>query len=348
MFRTIAFTLATTALVGGATLALAAAPATQAKPAALLLTAAQAAASTGAQYGTFGFDLSGMDRSVAPGDNFYYFANGTWAKNTAIPPDQSSYGSFNYLDDLSHTRTRGILEQAKADPNSKIGRAYSTYLDTAAIEGKGLAPVEPLLTRIRALKSKAGYPALAAAVGGSGVGIPFAAFVNQDQKDPDTYIMRISQAGLGMPDRDYYLSADPKLAATKSAYQKHVAAMLTLAGETNAAARARAIGDFETKIAQVSWTRVQSRDANKTYNKMTLVELDRSAPGFDFAGFFRAAHAPVKNVNVAQPTAVSGIAKVIQGAPLGVLKDQPLLRSLDSFADVLPSAFDQEDFAFFG
>ena len=338
MVRFAAFSLATTALVGAAAIAVTAAPAAQ---------AAQAA-SGGPQYGTFGFDLSGMDRSVTPGDNFYYYANGTWLKNTQIPADQSSYGSFNTLDDLSHTRTRDILEQAKADPSSKIGRAYATYLDTAAIEKKGLAPVKPLLNQIKALKSKAGYPALASAIGGSGVPIPFAAFVSPDQKDPNKYLMRVSQAGLGMPDRDYYLSADPKLAATRAAYEKHVAAMLTLAGEPNAAARAKAIVDFETKIAQVSWTRVESRNASKTYNKMSLAGLEKSAPGFDFASFFRAARAPVNEVNVVQPSAVIGIAKQIQAAPLGVLKDQLIVRSLDAFSDVLPSAIDNESFSFYG
>jgi putative endopeptidase len=342
MVRIVAFSLATSALAGAATLGLAAAPSGS------LLATAQAAASGGPQYGTFGFDLAGMDRSVAPGDNFYQFANGTWAKNTPIPADQSSYGSFNTLDDLSHARTREILEQAKSDPNSKIGRAYATYLDTAAIEKKGLSPIQPLLNQIRAVKSKAGYPALAAAVAGSGVGVPFAAFVSPDQKNPSAYLMRVSQAGLGMPDRDYYLSADPKLAATKTAYEKHVAAMLSLAGEANAEARARAIVDFETRIAQVSWTRVESRNASKTYNRKTLAELEKLAPGFDFIGFFRAAHAPVKSVNVVQPSAVAGIAKVIQAAPLGVLKDQLLVRSMDAFADVLPAAVDKENFAFFG
>src|SRR4051794_26387655 len=135
MFRTIAFALATTAL---------AACANQAPPPAVVAAPAAAAApelppAPKSQYGTFGFDAAGMDRGIPPGDNFYQFANGTWAKNTPIPPDKSNYGAFNLLDDLSHTRTQEILEQAKTDPNSKIGEAYGTYLDTAAIEAKGLA-----------------------------------------------------------------------------------------------------------------------------------------------------------------------------------------------------------------
>ena len=348
MFRTIAFALATTALAACANQApppppppsIAAAPAAAAMP--------EVAPAPRAQFGTFGFDSAGMDRSVPPGENFYQFANGTWARNTPIPPDKSSYGAFNLLDDLSHTRTQEILEQAKADPNSKIGAAYATYLDTAAIEAKGLAPVEPWLNQIRALKSKAGYPALVAAASRNGVGGPLATFVNTDDKDPNSYIMNLVQAGLGMPDRDYYLSADPKLAQTKAAYQKHVAAMLSLAGEANADARARALVDFETGIAKVSWTRVESRDSEKTYNKMSLAALGRSAPGFDFPSYFRARGANISQLIVAQPSAVKGIARLVGATPLQVLKDQLLLRSLDNYADVLPAAFDKENFAFYG
>ena len=343
MVRVIALALASTAL---------AACATEASPPPVAATptvpAAEAPAAPKPQYGTFGFDLAGMDRSVLPGDNFYQFANGTWAKNTPIPPDKANYGAFNFLDDLSHTRTRELLEQAKADPNSKIGTAYATYLDTAAIEAKGLAPIEPWLNEIRGLKSKTGYPALAATAARSGIGIPFAAFVIQDRKNPDAYAMNLFQSGLGMPDRDYYLSADPKLAETRAAYERHLANVLTLAGEANAAARARAIVALETEIAKASWTRVQSRDANKTYNKMTVAALSKAAPGFNFVEFFKAANAPVSEVIVGQPSAVSGIARTIGRAPLGVLKDQLLVRSLDSFADVLPSAFDKENFSFFG
>ncbi|MBW0006828.1 MAG: M13 family metallopeptidase [Sphingomonas sp.] len=342
MVRYIAAALATTFLAGCATQSPPSPPPLVVSP-----TVAEVAGPK-PQYGTFGFDTAGMDRAVAAGDNFYEFANGTWAKNTPIPADKPNYGAFNFLDDLSHTRTQELLEQAKSDPNSKIGSAYATYLDTAAIEAKGLSPINPWLNQIRGLKSKAGYAALLAEASRNGVGIPFAAGVAQDRKDPDTYSMNLFQSGLGMPDRDYYLSADPKLAETKAAYEKHIAAMLSLAGEANAAARAKALVDFETEIAKVSWTRVQNRDAEKTYNKMSLADLEKSAPGFDFARYFKTRGVPISEVVVGQPSAVTGIAKLIRSAPLGVLKDQLLVRSLDSFADVLPSAFDKENFAFYG
>ncbi|MEP6982901.1 MAG: M13 family metallopeptidase [Sphingomicrobium sp.] len=347
MLRTVVFALATTSLAACANQAPPAPP-----PPADLAPAAAAAPelppAPKPQYGSFGFDTAGMDRSVPPGDNFYQFANGTWGKNTPIPADKPNYGAFNFLDDLSHTRTQEILEQAKSDPNSKIGTAYATYLDTTAIESKGLAPIEPWLNQVRGLKSKAGYPALAAAAARNGVGTPFAAAVAQDRKNPDVYAMNLFQSGLGMPDRDYYLSADAKIAETRAAYERHISTVLMLAGEQNAAARAKALVDFETQIAKASWTRVQNRDANKTYNKMSVAALQRSAPGFDFAGYFKMAGAPIRDVIVGQPSAVIGIAKAVRQAPLGVLKDQLLVRSLDAFADVLASAFDKENFAFYG
>ncbi|WP_288413066.1 M13 family metallopeptidase [uncultured Sphingomonas sp.] len=300
------------------------------------------------EIGDFGFDVAGMDRSVKPGDNFYKYANGTWEKITPIPADKSNYGMFTALDDLSKTRTRELLDAAKGDPNSKIGVAYATYLDQAAIEAKGLAPIQPWLTEIKGLTSKAGYAALAAKASQAGVGGPFGAYVGPDDKQPTVYALQTAQAGLGMPDRDYYLSTDAKLVEQRKAYEAHLAKMLTLAGEPNAAARAAAVVALETQIAKAHWTRIESRDANKTYNKMTVAELQRRAPGFDFATYFRGLGANTTDVIVAQPTAFTGMAKVIGAAPLGVLKDQLLLRSLDGFSGVLPRAFDQENFAFYG
>jgi putative endopeptidase len=178
---------------------------------------------------------------------------------------------------------------------------------------------------------------------------PFGGYVAQDDKAPDEYIYSISQSGLGMPDRDYYLSTEAKLAETKARYLQHLTTMLTMAGEDNAAARAQAILDLETRIAEASWTKTESRDATKTYNKMTLAQLSSSAPGFDFAQMLeRSGTQELTSVVVAQPSAVSNIAQLVSQTPLGVLKDQLLVRSLDAYAPYLPSAFDGENFAFYG
>jgi len=308
--------------------------------------APEAAPAPKPQYGTFGFDTAGMDSSVVPGDNFYQYANGTWAKNTPIPADKSNYGMFTVLDDLSRDRTRQIIEDQAKDPNSRIGATYASFMDEAAIESKGLAPFEPWLNEVRGLKSKAGLAKLYSDADRLGVGIPYSTFVGQDRKASDQYALNVYQGGLGMPDRDYYLSKDPKLSETRSKYLQHLTNVLTLAGEPNAAARAKAILDFETKIAEVHWARAESRDANKTYNKMSLADVRKLAPGFDFPTLVKDDGANVDYVIVYQPSAFKGISALLGKTPLPVLRDQLLVRSLDAYSAYLPKKFDDENFAF--
>jgi putative endopeptidase len=289
-----------------------------------------------------------MDRNVAPGDDFFTYANGTWATNTPIPPDKARYGMFNVLDDLSKERTRAIIEEQAKDPNSKIGNAYQSFMDTATIESKGLTPLDPWLNQVRGLKSKSDIAELYAQADEIGVSIPFRMFVSQDDKAPDNYILQMSQGGIGMPDRDYYLSTDPKLVETRTKYLEHLTNVLNLAGEKNAAARAKAVLDFETRIAKAHWTRTESRDADKTYNKMSLTQLGKRAPGFKFAKLVQGIGANVNDVIISQPSAFAGEAAAISKAPLSVLKDQLLIRSIDSYASYLPKAFDAERFHFYG
>jgi putative endopeptidase len=347
MVRIFAFALASTALAACATQAPPPPPPMAARaPAALA--APPAAAAPRPEYGTFGFDASGMDRSVAPGNDFFEYANGTWDKNTAIPADKARYGMFNVLDDLSKVRTRGIIEEQAKDPNSRIGNAYRSFMDEAAVEAKGLTPFEPWLNQVRAVKSKSDLAKVYSDADRLGIDIPYRMYVGQDRKESDRYALNVLQGGLGMPDRDYYLSSDPKQVETRAKYLDHLTNMLTLAGEPNAAARAKAILAFETKVAQVQWTRADSRDANKTYNKMSLAELRKFAPGFDFPQLLKDDGANVDYVIVSQPSAFKGISGLIGRTPLPVLRDQLLIRSLDSYASYLPKKFDQENFAFYG
>ena len=346
MVRLVAFLAASTALAGCA-----ARPADMPPPpmaAAVPIEPAAPAPAPKPQYGTFGFDTAGMDRSVTPGNDFYDFANGTWAKNTPIPGDKSQYGSFNILEDLSRERTRGIIEEEAKDPNSRIGAVYGSFMDTAAIEAKGLAPFKPWTDRIGSVDSKAGLAGLYAEADRLGIAGPFSEYVDQDDKAPDRYTLVMSQAGLGMPDRDYYLSKDAKLAETRASYVAHLSKMLALAGAANADARAKAILDLESAIAKVHWTRAASRDRDKTYNLMTVAQLEKSAPGFDFSEYLRGIGATGDSVKVRQPSAFTGIARAMARTPLGVLKDQLLVRSLEAYAPYLPSAIDQENFAFNG
>ena len=298
--------------------------------------------------GSYGFDEAGMNKSVAPGDNFYQYANGTWEKNTPIPSDKSNYGMFTKLDDLSKQRTQEILNSAKDDPNSKIGNAFASYLDQATVDAKGLTPVQPLLAEIKAVKTRADYVALLAKGARNGVNGPFRGYVGQDDKNPEAYIFTMMQGGLGMPDRDYYLQPGEKMEATRKAYVAHLTRMFELAGEADAAKRAAAIMRFETDIAKAHWTRIDSRDAEKTYNKMTVAALAKMAPGFDFASMLKQAGISTDTLLVSQPSAIKGEAAVVAKAPMNVLKDQMLIRTLDNFAEFLPDNIANESFAFYG
>ncbi|MBA3668481.1 MAG: M13 family peptidase [Sphingomonas sp.] len=347
MTRFLVTALATTALAGCAT-RMQPAP-VAADPVMAMPVVPETPAAPKPQYGSFGFDNAGMDSNVVPGNDFYGFANGSWAKNTPIPADKSNYGSFAILDDVSRERTRSLIEESAKDPNSRIGAVYKSFMDQAAVEAKGLTAINPWLDQVRGLSDRAGLASLYAKSAELQIGTPFGGFVGQDDKQPDQYILSFYQSGLGMPDRDYYLSKDAKLVETKAKYLQHLTTMLTLAGEPNAAARAKAVLAFEDKIAAASWTKVDSRDATKTYNKYTLAQFRKLAPGFDFAALIRDSGAQgVGDVLVAQPTAITKIAALVGKAPLGVLKDQLLLRSLDTYSAYLPNAFDAENFAFYG
>ena len=334
--------LMATAALGA--LMIAAVPAAAKDKAATAPAAAQTAAKP--EIGDFGFDLGGMDKSVQPGDDFYGYANGTWAKNTQIPADKSNYGMFTALNDLSQTRTREILDTAKGDPNSMIGRAYSSYLDSATVEAKGLAPIQPWLNKIRAVE-KPGLAALLAEADRNGVQHFFGGYVGQDDKNPDVYTYIIFQGGIGMPDRDFYLKENERNTGLQAAYLKHLENVLTLAGEKDAAARARAIYDFEKQVATVHWDKNDSSDATKAYNKMTVAQLAKAAPGFAWSTFIRGLGVKEDTLIVSQPSAFTGEAKLLSDAPIAVIRDMLIVRSLDGFSGVLPDAVAKEAFSFY-
>jgi putative endopeptidase len=297
--------------------------------------------------GTYGFDADGMDRSVAPGDDFYAYANGTWAKNTPIPADKSNYGMFGALADLSQERTKEILDAAKGDADSKIGRAYASFLDSARVEALGLNPINPMLKKIRAVK-KGGLADLLAELDRAGVAHYFQGYVGQDDKNPDVHIYSMGQGGLGMPDRDFYLLDNDRNKKLRAAYLTHLETMLTLAGEKDASARAQAIYNLEVEIAKAHWDKNDSSDAVKTYNKLTVAELAQAAPGFDWARYLRGVGATQNELLVAQPSAFTAEAKLLADAPISVIRDTLIVRSLRAFNNVLPEAVTNASFAFYG
>jgi len=298
-------------------------------------------------YGTFGFDTGGLDRSVAPGDDFYAFANGQWAKSTPIPADRSNFGMFTGLDDLSTSRSREILEKDAKRPGSRIGDLYASFMDEAAVDAAGIGPLTPTLDAIKALDGKAAVAAKMGELLQVNVETPFRVFVDQDDKDPEHYIVQMRQRGLGMPDRDYYLKTEPEIAKARDGYKAYVAQLLTMAGEPQAEQRAAQILAFETSLAEVQWTRVDSRDTSKTYNKWAIADFAKNAPGFDWSAYFKAAGLDGRSsILVGQPSAFVGMAKAIEGAPLGVLKDYLLVATINAHAPYLSKAFVDAGFAF--
>ena len=336
--------LASAALVGASY----AKPAPKAKPAAAKKVVA-GKAQTGPKIGAFGFDIAGMDRSVKPGDDFAAFSGGTWFKTTEIPADRATWGMFNVLQDVSNEQTRAILDEAAKAPGSKIGDFYASFMDEAAINAKGVDPIKPWLAQIDGAKDKTELAVEMAKLARYGIGGIFGMGVGQDSKDPQTYVVNLGQGGLGLPDRDYYLKDDAKLADTREKYKAYLGTMLGFVGTPDATARAGAIFDFEKAIATVHWTRIESRDADKRYNKLTFADIETKAPGFPWAAYVtQNGMAGRPYYLVGQPSAIAGEAKVFADTPLSVLQDYMKLRVLRSYANYLAKPVVDANFAFTG
>jgi putative endopeptidase len=308
------------------------------------------------QLGSWGVDLAGMDKNVNPGDSFYDYVNGTWDRNTVIPADKSSWGGFGKLRDLSDERTREIIEAAartKAAPGSnaqKVGDLYASFMNEAAIEAKGLTPLQPYFAKINAIQNPTDLARFFGEANRLGIGTPFSAGVEQDLKDNSLYSVYLGQGGIGLPDRDYYLDeSKPKFAEVRAKYVQHIGNMLRLAGLSDPEGRAQRIYDLEKKIAEAHWTRVQRRQFDKLYNPMNAAQMAQSMPGFDFPVFLQAAGlAGQPQVIVANPSALAGAAKLVQSEPIETWRDYLTFRTLSGAAEMLPKAFVDENFAFKG
>jgi putative endopeptidase len=302
-----------------------------------------------AQIGAWGFDAAGMDRAVPPGQSFYQYANGAWARNTPIPADKSNYGMFTALSDLSDERTRAIIEGAGEGASRQVGDYYKSFMDEAAIEAAGLKPVRADLDAIAAIKNVDGVVARMAAGVREGMGAPFVAFVDQDSREPDKHIGWLTQGGLGLPDRDMYDAKNAQFAPRREGYKKYVAAMFALAGFKDAEARAKAVYALEEKLAAAHWTRLDNRDPQKTYNKTKASDLPKLAPGVPWKAWLEGAGLGGQaEVIVRQPSALAGAAKLLKGEPLAAWKDYLALRLLTETAPLLSKAFVDTHFEFYG
>ena len=302
------------------------------------------------RYGTWGFDISGMDTTAKPGDDFYKFANGTWDAKTVIPSDRTRYGNFDKLAELSELRTRAIIESAAADKaatgeKAKIGAAYRAFMDEATIEKLDSKPIQPWLDGVKKVKTKDEFTALM----GKSSTTPYADLISLgisvDAKNPQRYAVYAGTGGTSLPDRDYYL--DAKFADKKAAYLVYVEKMLTLAGWPKPAENAKAVVDFETKLAEASWTRVERRNRDKTYNPATLAELQAMTPGYDWNRYLVGTELPkLDRVIVTTNTSFPKYAKIYAETPLETLKAWQAFKVTDGAAPMLSKRFADAQFEF--
>ena len=302
--------------------------------------------------GTWGFDLAGRDTDVSPGKSLFGYANGSYMEKLVIPADRSSFGAFNLLDELSRDRLRVVIEKAAANGSAtgqeaKVGALYRSFMDQARVDALGAKPLAADLAKVRGARSRDDVARLMGATArGFGQSF-FNPQVYDDAKDPLKYAVYLSQGGITLPDRDYYL--DAKFEPQRKAYEAYVARMLTLGGWPDAQANARAILAMETEIAQVSWTRAERRDDDKTYNPYEVSQLAGFAPGFNWNAFLAGAElGAAQRVVAAENTAFPKIAAIYGKTDLETLKAWLAFTTIDQAAPYLSRDFDQARFEFRG
>ena len=304
------------------------------------------------RYGSWGVDLAARDAAIKPGDDFFGYAEGAAVDAMTIPADRSRYGAFDKLHELSEARTRAIVDKVAADPNAtgeeaKVGAFYRAFMDEKRVEALDDKPLAGDLGAVRKAKSR---KALAELMGASSETLGYSIFnpyINTDAKAPTRYAVYLTQGGLGLPDRDYYLKPDFK--AQKDKYEAYAAKVLGMIGWADPEGSAKAIVALETAIAEASWTKAEQRNDVKTYNPMTIDQLVKAAPDFPWRPFLKAGElGKVTRVVVNENTAFPRIAKIVADTPLDVLKAWYAFHLADNASPYLSGRFDQAHFEMFG
>jgi putative endopeptidase len=300
-----------------------------------------------------GIDKQYMDPAVRPQDDFFRYMNGRWLATFEIPADQPGYGSFQQLADSVQAQLKSLIEATAAARNApgsdaqKVGDFYAAYMNEARADSLGAAPIAGELAAVGAVATKADLLRLMARLAREGVPGAFGAFVRQDDKQSDRYIVNLSQGGIGLPDESYY--RDDAFKALREKYVAHIERMLTLAHVAEPARGAQSVMALETRLAAHHWTRVQSRDRDKAYNKMDLAQLAALTPGLDWPAYFAAADATgVTEVIVRQPSYFTALAGALDSLPLEQWKTWMTWNVIRRYADVLSKDFVDADFAFSG
>lgn len=298
------------------------------------------------QIGPWGVDLRGMDLSVKPGDDFFRYGGGTWLKETPIPADRTSWGPFFMLRAKAESDVRILVEElahTDHEPGStaqKIADFYRSYSDESAIEAAGLTPVVPDLAAIAAAHSPEDVARLMSrpdlAIRG-----PLAIEIWPDDRDPDRYSVNISQSGLGLPDRDYYLKDDSKFREIRDDYRTYIARLLTLAAYEDADRWADEILGLETAIAKLHWPANKRGDRILTYNPKSRAELEALAPDYPWQAVLSTRGITAQDLfGAKQPDAINTLASLFRTTPVATWRAYMTFHYLDRMADLLPAAFD--------
>ncbi|MGN6740715.1 M13 family metallopeptidase [Dyella sp.] len=312
-----------------------------------------------------GVDKAGMDTSKPAGDGFFQYTNGTWLKNTPIPDDRSSTGSFLKLYEKAQQRTAELIQKAgEGNPAAgsnerKIADYYAAYMNTDAIEKAGLTPLQPELSAIEGVTSRTDL----AKVLGSRLRADvdpinatnfhtdhlFGLFVTQGLEDTSQNLAYLLQGGLALPSRDYYVSDDADTKAIRDKYRAYVVSLLKQAGDKNADAEADTVLALETKIARAQTSLIDSQDVHKANNLWSMADFTKKAPGLDWSTYFKAAGLDgTKNIDVWQPDAVTGLAKLVGSEPLSAWKTLLRFHTINHYAGLLPKAYADLQFGFYG
>ena len=297
------------------------------------------------QYGTWGFDLAGADTKTKPGDDFFRYANGTWIDKTQIPPDKPAYSLRLAMTDLTEQRLHEMMDTLAvkdvANPSTleeKVAAFYRSFMDEAGIEQLGAKSIESVLSDVKKAETR---DDLAALMGREWLDYESSLFsygIEVDLKDPTKYAFYLRQGGLGLPDRDYYLK--PEFEKQKAAYQTYVTTLLKLVAWPEAEARAKDLVDFETKIAEASWTKVEQRNLDAIYNPMTVDELAKFAPGFNWKGFLGTAKMDnLTRVVIAEKSAFPKLAGIYAKTPLETIRAWHAFHIADNAAPYLSKGF---------
>ncbi|HEY2347351.1 MAG TPA: M13 family metallopeptidase [Xanthomonadaceae bacterium] len=297
------------------------------------------------QYGAWGYDITGMDKATTPGNDFFRYANGAWVDRTPIPADKPAVSPRLAMSDTIERRLHETMESSAAKAGhqpttleGKVGAFYKSFMDEKHVDALGAKAIAAQLDAVRDAKTRDELAALMGRSTGDFEGSLFSLGIDVDLKNPKVYAVYIGQAGLGLPDRDYYL--EPNFAKQKAAYLAYATTLLRLSGWKNPDAAAKDVVDFETKIAQASWTKVQQRDPVASYNPMGITELESLAPGFAWKGFLEQAHlGSLQHIAVAEKSAFPKLAALYASTPIETIKAWQAVRIADDAAFYLSRPF---------